>query len=220
MTEIMMSDKSFSTGDRVRHAAKPEWGVGVVTKVEILPSNGQASQRLSVRFPNGGNKTLLTSHAELRRVNETDIDRFSEEANNLKVWGKIDEADWLSSVAKRKVEEAMISLPPDVKDPFNSLSMRLNLSLGLYRFDRSGKGLMDWAVAQTGLDDPLTRFTRQELEQKFERWCYERDQHLAKLLQEVRTASQLANDQSLLNNALKQAPPSAVEMVRRLGNAR
>lgn len=215
-----MSDKDFTMGDRVRHAAKPEWGVGVVTKVEQLPTNGQASQRLSIRFPNGGTKTLLTAHAELRRVNDSDVDPFADEANNVKTWGKIDETDWLSSVAKRKVEEAMISLPPDVKDPFNSLSMRLNLMLSLFRFDRSGKGLMDWAVAQTGLDDPLTRFTRQELEQKFDRWCYERDQFLGKLLQEVRAAATASNDHSLLNNALKQAPASAVEAVRRLHNGR
>ena len=215
-----MSDKSFSMGDRVRHAAKPEWGVGTVTKVEQLPTNGQASQRLSVRFPNGGTKTILTSHADLRRVNENDFDPFADDANNVKVWGKVDEGDWLSSVAKRKVEEAMICLPPDVKDPFNSLSRRLNLMLALYRFDRSGRGLIDWSVAQSGLDDPLSRFTRQELEQKFDRWCHERDQHLAKLLQESRSASVGNNDQSVLQNALKDAPPSAVDAVRRLMNGR
>lgn len=216
-----MSETSYSTGDRVRHGARPEWGIGTVTKVEQLPTtNGHPSQRLTIRFPNGGSKSLLSPQADLRRVGANEVDPFADEAKSVKAWDKMNESEWLTSLAKRKIEEAMISLPADVKDPFNSLPRRLNLILGLYRFDRSGRGLMDWAVAQSGLDDPLSRFSRQELEQKFDRWCYERDQFLAKLLQEVRSASMLSNDQSLLNNAMKEAPPAAAEAVRRLMNGR
>ena len=205
-----MSDKTFASGDRVRHAGKPEWGIGTVVKVEQLPVNGHASQRLSIRFPNGGTKTLVTGHADLQRVTES-ADPFNQEVPSVQAWDKMNESDWLSPLAKRKVEEAMISLPTDIRDPFNSMSKRLTIMLNLYRFDRTGKGLMDWAVAQTGLDDPLTRFSRQELEQKFERWCFERDGYLAKLLQECRSGG----EQLALTSALKEAPPAAVEAVRR-----
>ena len=107
----------------------------------------------------------------------------------------------------------MISLPADVRDPFNSLQKRLTLTMGLYRFDRSGRGLKDWAVAQTGLDDPLSKFTRHELEQKFDRWAWERDSHLIKLVQEARAPG---NDPAIINAALKAAPPNAQDTVRRL----
>lgn len=218
-----MSNQTFCNGDRVRHAGKPEWGIGTVTKVEQLPMNGQPSQRLSVRFPNAGVKTLVTghNHALLQRVSEDNHDPLGNgNPSSVTAWDKMNESGWLAPMAKRKVEEAMISLPQEVRDPFNSLSMRMGLMLALYRFDRTGRGLMDWAVAQTGLDDPLTRFTRQELEQRFERWAFERDQHLAKMLQEVRGSANGGNDQKLLQEALKKAPAGAQDAVRRLTGGR
>jgi hypothetical protein len=220
--ESMMSDTLYSSGDRVRHSGRPEWGVGTVVKTEQLPANGQLSQRLSIRFPNAGTKTLISGHAELQRVTDT-ADPFESEAPSVKDWDKMNGSDWLAPVAKRKVEEAMLSLPSEIRDPFNSMQKRLTMMLNLYRFDRSGKGLMDWAVAQTGLDDPLSRFSRQDLEQKFERWACERDSYLSKLLQEIRNGGGGGiggNEQSILNVALKQAPPAAVETVRRLIGSR
>jgi hypothetical protein len=87
--------------------------------------------------------------------------------------------------------------------------MRLNLTLGLYRFHKSGHSLVDWAVAQSGMADPLTRFTRQELEQLFDRWAYERDVHLSRLLQDAR------NEQAIVAAAVKTAPKPAQDAVRR-----
>jgi len=212
------SEEKFASGDKVRHPAKPEWGIGTVVKVEHLPLNGHASQRLCIRFPNAGVKTLVSEHASLERVNEAADPFAAGDAPSVKVWDKLNDSDWLAPMAKRKVDEAMISLPADVRDPFNSLQKRLTLMLSLYRFDRSGRGLMDWAVAQTGLDDPLSRFSRQDLEQKFDRWTFERDNQLAKLLQEVRAQSN--GEQAALNAVLKSAPQAAQETVRRLIAAR
>lgn len=215
-----MSDQKFVAGDRVRNSARPEWGVGVVQKAEIVAaqsvskpgSNGTAGQRLTIRFPNAGSKILLSTHAPLVIVTEKH-DPFAEyEPPSMQAWDKLN-GDWLAPMAKRKIEEAMISLPADVKDPFNSLSKRLSLTLNLYRFDRSGRGLMDWAVAQTGLDDPLSRFSRPELEQKFDRWCSERDGHLARLLQEARNPG---NDQQAIQSLIRGAPQQAQDAVRKL----
>ena len=212
-----MSSEQFSSGDRVRHAGRPEWGIGTIVKVEGLPLNGHPTQRLSVRFPNAGVKTIVTGgHAELQRVDESADPFTANENSSVKVWDKMNESEWLAPMAKRKVEETLISLPADVRDPFNSMSKRLNLMLSLYRFDRTGRGLIDWAVAQTGLDDPLSRFTRQDLEQKFDRWAYERDTYLSKLLQEVRNAGNGSTEQTVLNGALKSAPQAAQDIVRRL----
>ena len=52
---------------------------------------------------------------------------------------------------------------------------------------------------QTGLDDPLTRFNRHELEEHYKRWSHEREQHLKRLLQEA--ASSTINLEPLLAKA-------------------
>ncbi len=212
-----MSER-FSNGDRVRHVARPEWGVGTVTKVEAAQGvqlNGHAPQRLSIRFPNAGLKTLVTGHAELARVNDGNDPFADGESPVVQYWESKKDTDWLAPMAKKKVEEAMMSLPPDVKDPFNSIQKRLTIMLGLYRFDRSGRGLMDWAVAQTGLDDPLSSFNRTDLEQKFDRWVFERDNYLAKLIQEARVPG-IDPGGTVLRNVLQTAPPAAQHIVRRL----
>ena len=56
----------FSFGDRVVHAAKPEWGVGQVVGAQPISENGVSAQRLTIRFDRAGLKTLSTGFAELR----------------------------------------------------------------------------------------------------------------------------------------------------------
>jgi hypothetical protein len=211
LMENMMSDKNFAFGDRVRHNKRPEWGIGTVTKIEDAPVlNGSRPQRLSIRFPNAGIKTLISNQAELEKVNGLTSPYSENGSNGVEAWSKVGESDWLSGVAERKVKESMIALPPDVRDPFNSMQKRLTIMLDLYRFNRSGRGLMDWAVAQSGLDDPLSKFTRQDLEQFFDRWVCERDNYLAKLLQEART------EQAAVSAAMRNAPPAGQDAMRRL----
>ena len=209
-----MSDTKLSFGDRVRHTGRPEWGIGTITKVEQVPVNGHTTQRLSIRFPNAGMKTLIAEQAELQRVANTNDPLADSEAPAARAWDKLSKDDWLSPVAQKKMVEALIALPPDVRDPFISLQKRLHLTLRLYRFDKSGKGLMDWAVAQTGIDDPLSRFSRQELEQHFARFATERDAHLNRLLQETR------GDMNLINAALQNPPPAAMDALRKVGGWR
>ncbi len=206
-----MSDRKFATGDRVRHARRPEWGIGSIVKTEEVTVNGLHAQRLSVRFPNAGLKTLSTAHAELRHVDDgAASDGNGEQQHALHDWHKLGDSDWLGGVARRKVEEAMVSLPAEVRDPFDSLRKRLSGCLDLYRFGRTGRALMDWAVAQSGLEDPLTRFTRHELELLFDQWAVQREAHLYKLLQEARS------DPGLVNELLAAVPPPARDAVRRL----
>ena len=211
-----MSDTKLSFGDRVRHSGRPEWGIGTIVKVEPLPVNGHVTQRLSIRFPNAGMKTLVEEQASLQRVTNDDGDPLfgDDTAPAARAWDRFSEDDWLSGVARKKVFETLITLPQEVRDPFNSLQKRLHLMFRLYRFDKSGKGIVDWAVAQTGLDDPLTRFSRQELEQHFARFVSERDAHLGRLLYETR------NDMTLINAALENTPPAALEAARRILGAR
>lgn len=207
-----MSQHDFQPGDRVRHGQRPEWGVGSVTKVERCTTNGRPAQRLTVRFPNAGLKALNTAHAPLARAGEATADQ-PDPAQPVVEWDRLNESGWLGSVARRKIDEVMITLPLDARDPFLRLEKRLSFTLDLYRFEPVSRSLIDWAVAQSGLDDPLSRFTRPELEQLFDRWATERDNHLARLLQE-------AADGPWLDRVLASAPPQARGAVRRLSAAR
>ena len=216
--ENVVPKTKYEFGDRVRHLRRPEWGVGSVVKIESTRLNGRPTQSLSVRFPSVGIKVLNTAEAELELVSGEHTKALADaEAHPIVQWGKLDETDWLAPMARRKIQEAMISLPLVVRDPFNSLRRRLALTLDLYRFERSSRALMDWAVAQTGLDDPLTQFSRHELEELFERWAAQRDAHLRRLVQESRRDVTLAQE---LDDLLAAASPGAQKAVHRITAAR
>ncbi|UCD74441.1 MAG: DUF3553 domain-containing protein [Phycisphaerales bacterium] len=206
----MATASHFEFGQRVRHLKKPEWGIGVIVKTEDTASGGKRAQRVTVRFPNSGLKTLNTSHAQLQLVKEEAEADLSYSTPTVADLDRMNQSGWLTPVAERKISEIMTSLPMAVRDPFIGLPKRLAATLDLYRFERHGRSLIDWAVAQTGLADPLTRFSRHELEMHFDRWAAERDNHLQRLLQEVRT------EPAVLNGLLDSAPPAGREAVRRL----
>lgn len=217
-----MPEHRFEFGDSVRHVKRPEWGVGSVIKTEDTALAGEPLQRITVKFPNAGLKRLVSAHALLQRVEkkaaaalDAGLDASStpdELSDRLAFWDRMS-GDWLSPLARRKIQEFMTSLPEELRDPFNSLRKRLVATLNLYRFDRSGRGLVDWAVAQSGLSDPLTRFSRQELEQYFERWARERDQHLERLMQQAR------QEPAMVREVIGTAPPAARNILRRVAAA-
>jgi hypothetical protein len=208
-----MSEMQFEFGDRVRHAMRPEWGIGSIVKAEREQKNGDAAQRLTIRFPGAGVKVISTSHARLERVVGEDDDNHQQRDDHAveikKVWERMDHAEWLGAVNQRRVEEVMLSLPEESCDPFIGLEARLTHTAALYRFDSSGRGLIDWAVAQTGLDDPMTRFNRHELEQYYERWSREREAQLRKLLAEA------GADDAMIQRVRAKAPSEAAELMRR-----
>lgn len=181
---------SVEFGDQVRHLERPEWGVGSVSKVEVTPLEGKPTQRITVRFPNAGIKVLNGEAARLERVAQDPIsDAHAASADSIEAIDRMGEDDMLASMASRKLTELMTAIPEPCRDPFRSLEDRIRSTLDLYRFDSGGKGLIGWAVMQTGLDDPLARFNRHELEEHFRRWSHEREQHLRKLLHEAREHS-------------------------------
>lgn len=77
-------------------------------------------------------------------------------------------------------------LPGDLTNPFSAIEQRLEATLRTYRFSTEPGPLFEWAVVQTGLDDPLTRHTRVELEQAFPRFARDRDQHLRDLVRQLK----------------------------------
>ena len=107
----------------------------------------------------------------------------------------------------------MSELPPDATDPFLTPERRLKNLLGLFRFEGGAK-LIDWAVAQSGLDDPLSRFNRTELEVFYKDWCRERDLQLFRLVNDFRRKRQP------VDALLVDAPRAALGVLQKLDKAR
>lgn len=203
-----MTAIAFKMGDKVRSSKRPEWGVGSIMKLEAITFQGKTDQRIYVRFAAVGMKTLLASAADLEVVEGTGAAEHTFAAREI-----ASEGGWLGQIAQKKPEQAMSELPPNATDPFILPERRLRNLLGLYRFDSNTK-LIDWAVAQSGLDDPLSRFTRIELEAFYKSWTLERDLALSRLVGEFR------RKREPIDALLADAPRSALAVVQKFDRVR
>ncbi|MBY0308614.1 MAG: DUF3553 domain-containing protein [Phycisphaerales bacterium] len=198
--------KQWAFGDRVVHAGRPEWGVGIVAGVVAERHEGRACQKLTIRFDHAGIKTISTAHADLRPESE------------LPMLGAVDpnpENDPLKAPAGPSSKEIMLRLPEAATDPFSTARTRVLASVAMYRFGDHPGALLDWAVAQSGLKDPMTRFNRHELEEFFRRWVQVRDEHFREMCFHLKRT-----DPALLAEALKVAPPRAANMIRKIDGVR
>ncbi len=169
-------------------------------------------------------RIALNHRGTLIRVPNTGLNALRKRAADLEIMGGEAAAEhtfaarhhaadggWPGAISTKKPEAAMSELPPEATDPFIPLEKRLHYLLGLYRFLTNGSSLMDWAVAQSGLDDPLSRFTRTDLEGHFNLLAMDRDAHLPKLLSEAR------KNGIQVDTILAQASPAAKKMLERIG---
>lgn len=197
-----MALTEWKKGDRVRHSSKPEWGVGEVLSAEGLVQDGQRCQRLAVRFDRAGLKTLSTAFADLVAVTEK-VRTLAADLSALNAANPASSPDDKLSalIAKaaasddqgplvgadgKSVEEVMSALPERATDPFSTLRKRVEYSLSLYKFTPTGASLIDWATMQSGLRDPLSKFSRHDLESLFRRFQNALDQHVRKLGKEYK----------------------------------
>lgn len=196
----------WNIGDKLKHAGKPEWGLGTVTAVQGTKHQGTPCQRVTVRFARGGNKTLSTAFADLRPADadpalakavqpgRAALTRQSDPPASppqprSRAAGR-DEAPPPSRFDDLDPEQArqiMTAVPDSARDPFAPLEQRLAATLALYGPDPSPADLLGWASSQSGLEDPMTVFSRHELERFHEQHIVRLDQHLAALLAEARS---------------------------------
>lgn len=169
-----MTEIEWKPGDRVIHPQKPEWGVGSITAAQAAIQDGRRCQRLTVRFENGGLKTVSTAFAKLKTA-----------AAGSKA-AESPAGTWLDQLENTDPKQSLVTLPDAATDPFATTDARLLATLDLYRFSDSGGSLLAWASAQTGLSDPLSRLNRHELEDSFQRFRVALDRHLADLLGKCR----------------------------------
>lgn len=202
--------KQWAFGDRVIHTDRPEWGVGVVNSAVNESYQGRPSQRLTIRFDRAGVKTLSSVLANLAPADEALAHAARREEPAYAEHG----ADPLSSDAP-SLKDALLRLPDACTDPFTTPRARLEATIRLFRFGEHGAALIDWASAQTGLKDPMTRLNRHELEELYRRFVVIRDEHLKKVMLEVKKSDPL-----LLREIIRTAPKPAQQVMRRLEQGR
>ena len=199
----MNNQCAISFGDTVCHPKHPEWGSGAVTKVEQTAINGKPAIRIAVRFKSAGLKTFAGATLPLE-VMESEFS-MPGDGHAKPAIAEVEslEQSGLTEAVEQKIMDIMLAIPLPCRDPFNSIEHRIKRTLDLYKFDLSGRGLMEWAMSQTGMDDPLTRFNRTELEVFFKQFANDRDMHLCKLVKE------LSNEQKSLKDIVESVPQSA-----------
>ncbi|MBB6428625.1 DUF3553 domain-containing protein [Algisphaera agarilytica] len=209
----------FAQGDTVRHPKRPEWGVGTVRSIQaIAQPDGTRAQRLTVDFANQGRKNINTAIAPLIREGEAKPvapakpktrrntpqpplpqPKTAKAAASVTPNGDGSAGNgssgsgWLDAMDPDGAKSNELwDLPDELSDPFASLPERLAATLKTYRFSTEPRALMDWAVVQTGLNDPLSKYTRSELEQAFPRYVRDRDAHLKDLVRQLKRENNFA----------------------------
>ena len=200
----MADIRMFQRGDRVRHEGRPEWGQGVVDQARAIRHEGRPAQRLVIHFEHRGRTTVSTAFARI-----TPAEARSGSGQDTEPAA----GDWLNEFeGDGDAADPLTRLPDAATDPLRPLARRLDATLGLYRFGDDPRGLVEWAVAQTGLHDPLSRYSRHDLERAYQRFERDREEHLRKLLRRARRE----NEHDLIEQVKRHRLPAAREAVRRV----
>jgi RNA polymerase-interacting CarD/CdnL/TRCF family regulator len=202
------SESRFQIGDQVVHANKPEWGKGTVVSAGAAEHEGKKCQRLSVRFSRAGLKTVMTGVAPIERAGDI------AEVLRPKDDGHHDPLP-IASAGHKELIKIMSGIPERARDPFATPAQRLRATLDLYKFEGGGGGLVDWAAAQSGLADPLSRFNRHELEEYYRMFEKNLHKHLSQV---VRDANNVPASE--LVSIAKSAPPAAQRALQKLHRPR
>lgn len=145
-------------GQRVQNAARPDWGVGTVTRVERKSTAGSGIFRVSVQF-NLGLKHVLVPPARLV-VPQPEPTR---------------QKGWLDSLGRNTLDDRLRRLPTETLEVLGTPAQKLAALAKLYRWSDEASAIAKWARAQTGVGDPLSAWTRDEIEVAFRDFANERD---------------------------------------------
>lgn len=209
----MSEQLRFQNGDLVYHPRRPEWGQGVVRDASPIQHEGVHAQRLAVDFSNKGRVVINTAVAPLTtRGSHSNMSMSHTMTKSHAGQGWLSE---LEQATGNGAKHELWSLPDGMTDPFASLTKRLEATLESYRFDTSARSLIDWAVVQTRLDDPLSKYTRHELEQAFPRFARDRDQHLGQLVKQIKRSGGQAQLEQMLSSTKLPAARNALSKAMR-----
>lgn len=102
-----MIEATYKKGDRVRHPSRPEWGIGVVAKIEVVTRGEATDLRVWVRFPSIGEKTLLASVAGLELIDEQGFSSGMHARPSVTELDMAHGGGWLASISKQKADDIM-----------------------------------------------------------------------------------------------------------------
>jgi len=165
---------NYAFGDQIRNTARPEWGVGTIVRLE-------PGGKLAARFEFVGLKRLDPKVAPLALASADNRPGSENWEPPAAAFFRSEEVALSASARQKLLIDVMTRLPDDVTDPFHPVEGRIRACASLYRFGNDSPGLMAWAVAQTGLQDPMDQLPRHELESLFGRWREVRDRTLREL---------------------------------------
>lgn len=223
----MTAVSTLRRGDRVTHPRRPEWGVGEVVQAQSISHEGRPAQRVTVDFKHHRRVTLNTAVAPLHAADATpgsaargprpqeDKTPMPRSRNTPSPSG----GGWLDQLEKEAggAKHELHELPHAMSDPFLSDRDRLAATLDTFYYSTDPLRLLEWARMQTGLDDPLTRYTRQELEQAFPRFARDRDQHLLAMVRQFKRNNDTQGLRSIADKS--RAPRAARSALDRAFNA-
>lgn len=220
----MVQATKFNRGDVVIHTKRPEWGEGVIGQAINITHEGGHAQRLIVDFVNYGRVTLNSAVAPLvvKEAAAVNSGLPARQASNLSPAPAAtprSTGGWLDNLSepKNKLQE-LWRMPDSFTDPFLPLTKRLTNTLDSYRWGTDphhALNILEWAIAQTGLNDPLTRYTRQELEQAFPRFVRDREEHLRQLVFQLKKQSRLDVAQQILQTLTEPLARNALQKAMR-----
>ena len=210
----MSGVKQFRKGDAVVHPEKPEWGEGVVDQATTIEHEGKTAQRLVVRFNHRGRIAINTGVAPLAPKTDKEVVTMSSTRTSTVQSETGSDKGWLASLEGRSGEHELHQLGDALTDPFSSLSARLKATLDSYSYSTEARSLIEWAIAQTRLPDPMTKYTRQELEQGFQRFARDRDRYLVELVRQIKHEGQGALLQQAQSTAAGEAQSALQRAIR------
>ncbi len=184
-------------GARVTNAARPEWGVGTILRVQQTYLRGKPAHRVSIQFA-VGHRTLLVPPARL----------LAPQPEPRR------EAGWLEGLGKTTLDDRLRSLPEQVTQVLGTPRERFAALIPLYTVAEHSPALLRWATSQTGAADPLTHWTRDELLVALREFCNERDAHLrnvAALLKQAEGPEALQKALAGLPESLRQPVQAALK---------
>ena len=183
---------SALVGKSVRNAARPEWGNGTVLTVAATSVGGSPAYRVSIQFA-AGHRTLLVPPARLVAPEQLSAEERP--------------AGWIERISGTTVDDRLRNLPLAVTELLGTLAQRVAALAPLYEIDaQDQRGLLRWARAQTGVVDPLTRWTRDELERAFIEFARNRDDELRGILAAAKFAAASGGDHEVVRDALTPLP--------------
>lgn len=180
-------------GRTVQVAARPEWGAGTVLRVQSTSAAGQPQHRVSIQFA-VGHKQLLIPPGRL----------VAPSAEPERTPG------WIDAVAGATVDDRLRRLPAEATQVLGTLAQRLAALAPYFGVGDDERSLMRWARAQTGVGDPLSRWTRDELSAALEQFRRHRDSYARELIANARAAS----GADAVDDALAALAPEVREQIR------